>query len=56
MPYKIIERKSKYFVVDTKGKVLSKKGFPTKQEARKQEIAIYLNKLKAGKSVINFFQ
>lgn len=54
MPYHLEKVNKGYFVVDTKGLKLSKKPLP-KKRAIKQIKAVYLSKVKSGKSTVGFW-
>jgi hypothetical protein len=58
MPYKLQQVGRRWFVKDNAGiRLPSKKGFPTKEKARKQEIAVVLSQAKrTGKPVSSFFK
>ena len=55
MPYKIVKVKRGYFVEDNSGMRLSKKPFKTKEQARKQEIAVILSEHKRTKKPLKYY-
>lgn len=56
MPYSIIKKNNKYFVSDNSGVLLpTKKGFKTKEQARKQEIAVILKQSKRQNKPVSFY-
>jgi hypothetical protein len=55
MPYHIKKEKNGWFVFDNSNVKLSKKPFPTKKAARKQEIAVILTENKKLKKPLSYF-
>lgn len=55
MPYHIEKKKSKWIVFDNANIPLPGKGFKTKKEARKQEIAVILSQSKRQKKPVSFY-
>lgn len=57
MPYSLEKAGRRWFVKDNAGiRLPSKKGFPTKEKARKQQIAVILSQSKrTGKPISSFF-
>lgn len=55
MPYHILRNGSKWFVLDNSNVRLPGKGFKTKKEARKQEIAVILSQSKRLNKPLKYF-
>jgi hypothetical protein len=55
MPYLLRKIKNKWFVFDNEGVQLPSHGFRTKEEARKQQIAVALSQSKRQKKPMSFY-